>query len=182
MSLVGIDYSITSPALTKLSDDLTFQSSRHYYLTNTNKVARPFGNIIGSLHKPYKSDIERYENIAKWALNLIDPTDIVFIEDYALGAKGKVFNIAENTGILKYLLHLKQIRYITVPPTVIKKFFNGKGNANKEKMYETFLLKTEVDLMKLFAIKGKLTNPLTDIVDSYAIGLYGYDQVSGSKS
>ena len=56
------------------------------------------------------------------------------IEDYSFGSKGRVFNLAENCGLLKYMLFKKGYRFFTVPPTVVKKFATGKGNANKEAM------------------------------------------------
>ena len=62
------------------------------------------------------------------------------------------------------------------PPTVIKKFATGKGNANKEQMYEAFVdeLLTPTDLKERLTPKAKkVINPISDIVDSYFIAKCG---------
>ena len=58
-------------------------------------------------------------------------------------------------------------------PSTIKKFATGKGNANKELMYEAFVEETGDDLAKLFEFdpyKGQ--SPVSDIIDSYYIAKY----------
>lgn len=183
MSIVGIDYSLTSPGVSIIYlDDQSFQTSQHFYLTNVKKYIGTWNdNIYGCMHKTYNSEIERYQQIASWAANLLTEGDIVFIEDYSMASVGKTFHIAENTAILKYLLYLKGIQYITVPPTVIKKYA-GKGNANKEQMYAYFLTKTGIDLKSQLGMTAKLSSPVTDIVDSFYIGLYGYDYIRQRQS
>ena len=72
----------------------------------------------------------------------------------------------------------KKIPFISVPPTVIKKFATGKGNSNKEKMYEAFTAEvlTPLDLKERLTPKAKsIKNPVSDIVDSYFICKYGYE-------
>ena len=59
-------------------------------------------------------------------------------------------------------------------PSVVKKFASGKGNADKEKMYEAFTNETKVNLKKIFDME-KLNNPVTDIIDSYYIAKCGYE-------
>ena len=63
---------------------------------------------------------------------------------------------------------------LEVAPTSVKKFATGKGNADKQKMYETFTRTQGVDLMKAFD-QQTLNNPITDIVDSYYIMRAGYE-------
>jgi len=58
-----------------------------------------------------------------------------------------------------------------IPPSIIKKYATGKGNANKELMYEAFYNETKVDLQNI--LNCSITNPLTDIVDAYFICKYG---------
>ena len=131
-------------------------------------------NILGTEHIEYKNPIERFENLSSWALsiinNLTDPQ--IFIEGYSFGSKGQaVFQIAENGGILKY--RLKEYNYRILVPSVIKKFATGKGNADKQMMYEQFTKDTNTNLMKAFDIPT-LNNPITDIVDAYYIAKKGY--------
>ena len=99
----------------------------------------------------------------------------VYLEDYAFAATGRVFNIAENTGILKHYLKKNKFNFETIPPSVIKNISTGKGNANKELMYETFLAETNVDLQSLLTPNStKIVNPVSDIVDSYYICKAGF--------
>jgi hypothetical protein len=55
-----------------------------------------------------------------------------------------------------------------VEPSRVKKLATGKGNADKQAMYEAFLKETKVDLVSIFEQKS-LTNPVTDIIDSFYI-------------
>jgi hypothetical protein len=55
-----------------------------------------------------------------------------------------------------------------IEPSKAKKLATGKGNADKQAMYEAFSKETNTDLMFIFKQKS-LTNPVTDIVDSYFI-------------
>lgn len=95
---------------------------------------------------------------------------MVGIEDYAYAAKGRVFHIAENTGILKYKLFQQGIPVDTIPPTVVKKNATGKGNADKESMYSAFVSETGLMLKDIITPNKKdVGNPVSDIVDSYYI-------------
>jgi Holliday junction resolvasome RuvABC endonuclease subunit len=94
----------------------------------------------------------------------------VALEGYAYSASGKVFQIAENTGILKYKLYLLSIPVTVIPPTEIKKFATGKGNADKNAMYAAFSHETGVNLKSVLTPKrADSVSPVSDIVDSYYI-------------
>ena len=88
--------------------------------------------------KPSKTPMARYTGIGKAIREFLspEPGDIVFMEGYAYGAKGHVFDIAECTGIIKYqFYHLGEgLRYVIVPPTLLKKYLTGKGVAPKDIM------------------------------------------------
>ena len=62
----------------------------------------------------------------------------------------------------------KKSNYSTIVPSVVKKRATTKGNANKELMYEQFMKDGGEDLVSELGM-NKLTNPVTDIVDSYYI-------------
>ena len=97
------------------------------------------------------------------------------LEDYSFGSKGRVFHIAENTGLLKHKLFKAGIPFIVVAPTTVKKFATGKGNANKEKMYECFTEQTGVDLRK--QLDTTVEHPISDIIDAFYIAKYGYTEL-----
>ena len=178
-TIVGIDYSLTSPAICiniDNADVLMF-----YYLTNKKKyIGKMSEDIIGYEHKEYDTPIRRFTYISDFIFDhvsgLINP--IIFIEGYSFGSKGQgIFQIAENCGILKYRLQEAKIPYETVVPSVVKKGATGKGNADKDMMYESFNKETNIDLKKVFDTE-KVGNPLSDIADSYFIQKVGYDNYS----
>ena len=188
--ICGIDYSLTSPALCVFignsPSEFNYKNCQFYFLTQSEKYAKQFPpNILGSIPKRYASNgqpemvghpCQRYENISNWVLNILNvfTIDKVYLEDYSYGSKGRVFHIAENAGILKYKLWVSGRTVMDVPPTVVKKFATERGNATKEMMYEQFSQDTNMDLMKLVTPdKTVLSNPVTDIVDSYYICKYG---------
>ena len=144
-----------------------------------NKSHKSLGKIFAYDYPEYTDDIDRFSKLASWTIECIrwfdGRVDEVYLEDYAFAATGRVFNIGENTGILKQQLRSNGFRYTTIPPTVIKKEATGKGNANKELMYETFLAETNVDLQSRLTPKStKIVNPVSDIVDSYYICKTGF--------
>lgn len=72
---------------------------------------------------------------------------------------------------------MKQYDYKILVPSVIKKFATGKGNADKQKMYEQFTKDTNINLMKVFDIPT-LNNPVTDLIDAYYIAKAGYESIA----
>ena len=81
--------------------------------------------------------IERFSNISNWVILINSHNIKVFIEGYSYGSKGQaLFQITENCGILKYKLQERNIPYDVIVPSVVKKVATGKGNADKDMMYE----------------------------------------------
>jgi len=86
--------------------------------------------------------------------------------------------MAKNTGLLKHKMWKNKLKFQTYPPTVIKKFATGKGNSNKDQMYEAFVdeLLTPTDLKEQLTPKAKkVTSPISDIVDAYFIAKCGVE-------
>ena len=191
---IGIDYSLSSPGIcvNTSEEEFRYEDCKFYYLTNTKKYEGTFKEkiafgtsaveYIGTPHRPYNSEPERYNNIANWAIdiiklygdaktgiNRIKPT--IQIEDYSFGSTGRVFHIAENLGLLKYKLKIEcGWDYTLLAPSVIKKFATDKGNANKEMMLHAFQEDTGVNLGELFDSSAK--SPITDVADAYFICKY----------
>ena len=175
-TIIGIDYSLTSPAVCINNGALMF-----FYLTNKKKwIGQQSEDIIGYEHKEWTDPIQRFKNISDFVIDILFQTynPKIFIEGYSFGSKGQgLFQIAENCGILKYRLLQKGYSYTTVVPSVVKKGATGKGNADKDMMYEAFVKETKIDLKKLFDTE-KVGNPISDIVDSYFIQKVGYENSS----
>lgn len=175
--IIGVDYSLTSPAVCLFQGgDFTFENCKYFYLSSIKKTLRNDELFKGTLYPEYNNAIQRYNNISKWVLSIVEEYSVsrVYIEDYAFAAVGKVFNIAENTGILKYRLW-KEYGIIseTVPPTVIKKAATGKGNSNKEAMQQAFVNETCFNLKEYLQLTDNQWNPSSDIIDSYYICKFG---------
>jgi hypothetical protein len=179
MTVVSIDYSMTSPAICVYSShngNFSFQNSKYFFLTSKSKLATCFGENIQGCFNPedHSCSEERWDNISTWALsNIPDDTERVFLEGYAFGAKGMVFNIAENTGMLKHKLWKRNIPIEIVTPSAIKKHATGKGNAKKEMMEICFEEQNEVGLRELLGLSPKAANPISDIIDAHFLMDYG---------
>ena len=178
-TIIGIDYSLTSPAVCINNGALMF-----FYLTNKKKwIGQQSEDIIGYEHKEWTDPIQRFKNISDFVFDVINQTYLpqIFIEGYSFGSKGQgLFQIAENCGILKYRLQEKNLPYSTVVPSVVKKGATGKGNADKDKMYEAFVKETNIDLKKIFDTE-KVGNPISDIADSYFIQKVGYENFKSKR-
>jgi len=188
--LAGIDYSLTSPAIcvwkeTNDNRQFNFNMCDVYYLETAQRLKRATPHEILNLHAgiypEWNTEEQRHDLLSDWAMNIIDGCE-VFIEGYAFATSGKSYvrSVAENSGLLKHKMYKANQTFTSIPPTVIKKYATGKGNANKELMCDAFYEEsnTPSDLQKTLRPKSnKLTNPTTDIVDSYWICKYGWREL-----
>jgi len=172
----GIDYSLTCPAITIGGLDEDFTKCQVHYYTKDKKFCRDFmTNIHGHVYLPYSSQMERIENLSSWAMNILTTNGVTkaVIEGYALGAKGRVFDLAENGGLLKWKMWTAKIDFSDPSPMTLKKFFTGKGNSNKVAMHDAFVKKTGISIAKELGRKED-SNPVSDIVDSYSAFCYNF--------
>lgn len=181
MSIAGIDYSMTCPSVCvftgKRGDPFCFDNCVFYFLTDTKKYAVKYmNNIYGSLHFDYEigkeGDLPRYEDLSEWTMDKLinNKCTEVALEGYSFGSRGRVFHIAENTGVLKYKLFQNRIPLDIFPPSTVKKEATGGGNADKKLMHDAFSAETGHDLQKYITpMKREVTSPVSDIVDSYYI-------------
>lgn len=179
MIIGGIDYSMSSPSLCvyDTSKDFKFENCDIYYANAKKKYVIDNKNIHGFVLPETRPDepMYRYNEICKIFANLLleNKVEKVCIEGYALGSHaGLVFNIAENTALLKHFMWKSKIDYINPSPSTIKKFFTGKGNADKIKVVDTFINETGINLQDIFGTKTKEAAPINDICDSYAMCKY----------
>ena len=191
MRIAGVDFSLTSPAIcvwkeTNDNRQFNFDVCDVYYLEDAQRLKRAAQHEILNLHTEtypeWETEEQRHDLLSDWAMSILSGCQ-VFIEGYAFATSGKshVRSVAENTGLLKYKMHKVRQNFFSVPPSKIKKYATGKGNANKDLMYDAFSKEsnTPPDLQKILRPKSnKLTNPTTDIVDSYWICKYGYESKS----
>jgi len=193
MKIAGIDWSMSCPAMT-IVDTETNTYDFYYLHKSSSKIVNEkhihsqiMRNDYSSVNRDIAdfsigSSIQRFIDISEWFVDKIVHQDVkqVFMEGYSLGSKGKVFSIAENTAILKKFLFDINVDTVIIPPTVIKKFATGKGNAKKEMMIDFFLESSTApsELKKLLnEVKSTGrnidTSPYADIVDSFWILMTG---------
>jgi Holliday junction resolvasome RuvABC endonuclease subunit len=171
--IAGLDYSMTSPAMCLSNYDFNYENCIFSYLTTSKKYDVQFNNVKGKF-LDYSHTIQRYDLIAVYFLDMMLDYGVqkCYIEGYSMGSKGRIFDIAENTGIFKHSAWRFGIDVITVAPTAIKKFATGKGNANKEKMQDAFINETGVNLKEQLNMTEKQWNPSSDIIDAYYVCKY----------
>jgi crossover junction endodeoxyribonuclease RuvC len=88
--------------------------------------------------------------------------DLVVIEDYSHCMNVKTFIIQVECGtVIREVLYRLQCQWIEVPPSTLKKWTTGKGNAKKDQMAE--------------AVKNRwgYISPSDDINDAYALAQMG---------
>lgn len=173
---IGIDYSMSCPAACRYEND-----HLSFYYAHADKDAT-FPNVERKA-VPDKPVVERAGlmawDMAEWLID--NHAQVIYIEDYAFAATGRVFHIGEHAGILKYVLQQNGIKVEVVPPTVIKKFATGKGNADKEKMTQAFLVDYPAarNWVTHFFPRYKdgaliAKSPLADLADSYWLAKYAF--------
>lgn len=162
---VGIDYSMSCPCYCQLDNKGGFS---FVFYTKILKHGINTPHFRGLFLDKKITGINRFDIIAHnfaEEISLLNPNK-VFLEGYAYGARGHVFEIGENTGILKLELFRKFKEPEIIAPPTLKKFATGSGRADKEQMYEAFVEETKTDLCGLYDLRiGK--SPASDMVDSF---------------
>ena len=173
--VVGIDYSMSSPAICCIGEDFTeftYWTTKRKYECN---VSTQEFSIKGELLPEYKTNEERFDYLANEVTKKVLwywPNKII-LEGYSYASTGRAFSIGENIGVLKNKFHVSKAEVQVVAPTQVKKFATGKGNANKELMEQSFIEETGWDVKKAIAQPEHTWNPSSDIIDAYYIAKYG---------
>ena len=178
---IGIDFSIRAPGIV-IHDGETWDGKNcQFHFINPPKGSKKFDGFLhvapfiqGQAYPEYKTEEERFEKLTENIMNLfelsvpLDKVDLA-IEGYAMGARGKVFNIGEATGLLKNKLWMQDCKFSIYAPTAVKKFATGKGTAKKEQMIEAFTAETGINFTEILGLKSIKGGPISDIVDAYWI-------------
>ena len=193
MIVVGIDYSMTSPAMcVHQGENFSIENCQFHYLTPQKSKISGNPQFKGNLLQDYTHQMARFNFISDWAIQNIPNHETfilgakngprVYLEGYAFAAKGQVFNIGENTGLLKYKLWHFMVPCEVVAPGTVKKFGVGKGNAKKNEVIDAFVEDTGLDLHSIIGTDAtkKNTSPTNDIADSYFICKLGHHLLSSS--
>ena len=183
MRIIGIDYSLTSPAICfHEGKSWNPSNAKFYFFVGKEKDMVTDPMFFSTVYPKYENQQERYEFLAKWAADIAKENfaDFVFIEGYAFGAKGRVFHIAENCGVMKQKLWTEfHLACTELAPSEVKKSATGSGNANKEKMVGVFETETGIELRHRLGIsKPNVWNPVSDIADAYHVCKLGFERIT----
>lgn len=178
--MISFDWSMSSPAM-------TIDCGTHFeihYVNGNAKVCTDFQ--VGNIHvfghwydhkKEGHSEIERFNNIRNIMITallasplLADAEKTAVFESYSFGSKGRIAQIAENTGIMKSALVSLGYKIETMAPTSIKKYASGTGKADKDVMAEAWFKEFNWHVHDQISDKQKMGHsPSADIIDSYYV-------------
>lgn len=172
--VVGIDYSMSSPAICiHTGNTWSFSNCKFYFLTQKKKCVINTKIFCGDYQLDYDCQESRFSQLAEWAITKVPKNAKVFMEGYAYASKGVVFHIGENTGLLKHRLWSEDIEFQELSPPTVKKFATGKGNANKMAVYESFVEETQFDISATIPC-NEGESPMSDIIDAYYVAKCGF--------
>lgn len=130
-------------------------------LTCTGIAVHDGDNIVTEAIKPkHRRGICRLQYIRDMICLRLDrySPEAAIVENYSYGSKGRaLFDIGELGGVLKTAVHEYGIPIVLVPPTVLKMYAVGKGNADKN------------DVADAISSKWSVQFNTTDEADAYAL-------------
>ena len=179
MKIAGLDWSMTSPGLVVGDISAKEFTDLQFYGFQQKKKQVTKAPVKLELYPLYSTPEERFDALSQWTLDILVAQGVtrVFLEGYAYGtSKGVVFEIGENTGVLKHKLMKAGISFEVFAPSEIKKHATGLGNSNKVAMELAFRNEVGVDLSEWIGSQRTETNipsPANDIIDAYWIWSLG---------
>lgn len=187
--IIGIDFSITSPAVTIVTPKKT-ETWATLTDKERDKIRAVAGLNIFQTINPKESSIDAWEDdhegreiyIATRLVGAIDiamgyiedPKVFVAIEGYSFGSKNTfAHKIGEATGCLIAELRreIPDVKFFRPSPPSVKKSVGAKQKDGKQGVYDAFSKHFGVDLLAVLD-KKKLGGPITDICDSWACAVW----------
>lgn len=175
---------MSSPAVCLEQDDKFYI----WYINSNKKLCTRFeiGNVIvdglwydhnnvndvkKKSEREVHSDTERFVTLSMLFDEKIPQAwegDEAAFEAYAFGAKGRLAQIGENTGILKAVLRCKGYNIRTVTPNQVKLQAFGKGNADKDQMAQAWYDRFGFHVHDQIGCDiGK--SPASDVIDAFFV-------------
>ncbi len=148
---VGIDPSLTSTAIVILDQEAKIYNQK-LIKTEGGTFDRDEGRLLHIVN-----EIKPITNLPR--------LEKVLIEGLSFGSRGQsMMQIAALHYLIRIFLYQRGVNYDVVPPTTVKKFVTGRGNAKKELM----LLKT----FKKWGVEFEDNN----LCDAYCIAQYAINE------
>jgi hypothetical protein len=164
------------------------QTIAYYFDDRKNAPFNPKCDIRlkQAMYPFWKRPEDRFDQLGLWAISILVANRVnkAYIEDYAFsrgGASGRVFDLAENGGVLKnYMMHFN-VPFVLVSPSDLKKWVTDNGAAKKDLMEAAFVADTGItDLRTVLNLTEKASTPISDIIDAYYLANYAFvDMTTG---
>lgn len=153
--VIGLDLSLTSTGVVGLRLALP-RNPQIWRLQSAYKGVKRLSDLCDQLDTAisgFTQDIDRW---------LWEDEVLAVIEGYSMGSRvGQAFSIGEWGGVARLLLHDKRLPFIEVPPSTLKKWITGKGNAPKDQMRLSVYKKWDFEADS------------NDVIDAYALAQFG---------
>lgn len=174
VTLIGIDFSLTSPAVCIEKDN------EHFFYAiqrKENKLVRKL-NMLNNVTveicpKEGMTDFEYNDKMTdmlmRWINSNIGTNPIFAMEDWIYSIRGNsLIDIVYATSIFRYKLIKKYGEINFYSPTHIKKHATGKGNAKKEDMLFAFnRIHYKTPFGEWCHKMSKTEKPTEDMIDAY---------------
>lgn len=176
MTLIGIDYSLASPACCIEKDNELFFYAIQRKETKSIRKLNMLNNVqIEICPRDGITEFQYADRISdmmiRWINSTIGPDPLFAMEDYAYSAKGNsLLDIVAATTLFRYKLIKKygENKFNLYSPSHIKKFATGKGNADKKMMLASFNEKNLTFPFAQWCQKlDKASKPEEDMIDAY---------------
>lgn len=113
MAFLGIDQSLNGTGLCRIGD--------------TGSV-----EAIATVDPGDARDAARLVLVKRAVASMATAVEFAALEGYSYDSVGRVFELGEIGGVIKVLLHESGIKFVVVPPVLVKKFATGNATASKE--------------------------------------------------
>lgn len=123
--------------------------------------------------KHLKTTVEKIIYLTKYLENLKNNNTIDYIvrEGFSFGSKNRAFVLGGLGYAIDIIFHNEyQSRYCIIPPTIVKKYITGKGNAKKEQMILHTFKKYNIEFDN------------NDECDAFCIGIFLYNYLIWKKA
>jgi len=170
MNFAGIDPSLNGTGIVILDE----QEKVVDYLSFTTRTRKIDLHEL-CVNKEFNEDDEKNRSlkIAYSVQQLIEflsihQPQLICLEGYSFGSHSRSVTIlAEFSGYLKICMLKHNFNFEVIPPTKIKKFITGKGNAGKDEVKEAVK-----KLNPAFLIQDNPNYKQFDLYDAFAISLF----------
>lgn len=167
MTIMGIDQSLTGSGVAVFKEGDEF-----YHLISTSKTKNTKAPTIDYTRRL----MEMTDEIRK-LVKLYKP-DYIAMEGMSFGARGAaIFDLGGLSHLLRVMFFEEDVKFIIIPPTVVKKFFTGKGNSDKMAMI-TEAMNRKLNIPFFKTIK-KVRVFDDNVTDAAAIALFMQEYADG---